>query len=94
MSIRKACYKTFPNLGKYGIRRTCVYINYIPIVMFAKYFLPEGLPESKRINVIDMHLVFMQMLLNALKQPKASNLNFPPVSIIACSSATVFIVTK
>ena len=72
----------------------CIYINYILIAMFAKYYLPESLPESTSISVIDMHLVFMQMLLNALKQPKASNLNLPHVSIIACSSGTVFIVTK
>lgn len=62
--------------------------------MFAKYFLPEGLPESTRITVIGMFIVFMQILLNALKQPKASNLNTPSVSIIACSSAIFFIVPK
>lgn len=48
----------------------CVYINYILIDVFADYFLPEGLPESTRIDVIGMFIVLMQMLLNALNNLK------------------------
>lgn len=69
-------------------------MNYILILTFAKYFLPEGLTESTGIIIIGMFILFMQILLNALKKPKASNLSFPQVSIVACSSATVFIVPK